>query len=203
MKASENGGSMQRLQTSQVGLAIPHDRCIFSNYIPILSPHTAHAATGPYATGDGMSQDAKPTNIAPYGSAYVGLLGAVVRRTSIPTIVGTDLLPVDYHHGPAWPTTLYYNPWSFAPVSVGITLPVGAGCDAALCVVYDAVSQGLVGKTMTPGQQFMNVTLAPDVAAVLVVFPAAAPLAFDASHGWLKAGGAVIDWAATGLPPGV
>jgi hypothetical protein len=125
------------------------------------------------------------------------MLAASVRRTSVGTIVGMDLLPIDYHHGPAWPTTLFYNP---AAVAVNVTVPLPlAVCASEPCTLYDAAAQTLIGSAAA-GQTAANVTLGADAAAVIVIYSSAAPLVFDSVHKWLMAGGAVIDWAAVGLP---
>lgn len=145
-------------------------------------------------------QDHLPTNLALYGSAYVGLLAALVRPTNDSAVPGFDLLATDYHHGPAWPTTLLFNPSAEAPVAVSLPVPPSCGgSGGGGCTFYDAVAQAVVARAPASAQS-VGVTVGADAAAVIVAFPTLAPLEFDAMHRWLVAGGAVVDWAASGLP---
>ena len=144
--------------------------------------------TGPYATGDGKSQDNMPTNLAVYGGAYVGLMAALVLPTADEGVAAFDARATDWWARDGYPTTLLYNGRG-APVETLLALPARS---AALFDVYDAVSQAVVARNVTPPS--VSVTLGPDEAAVLVAYPAGLPLVRDDAHNWLLAGGIVVDW---------
>ena len=144
--------------------------------------------TGPYATGDGKSQDKMPTNLAVYGGAYVGLMAALVLPTADEGVAAFDARATDWWARDGYPTTLLYNGRG-APVETLLALPARS---AALFDVYDAVSQAVVARNVTPPS--VSVTLGPDEAAVLVAYPAGLPLVRDDAHNWLLAGGIVVDW---------
>lgn len=146
--------------------------------------------TGPYATGDGKSQDDLPTNIAVYGGAYVGLLAAVVvYLENAPTGLGAfSLTATDWFSRPSYSTTLVYN-GAGAPVNVSFPLPPTGG----LFDVYDAVSQAIVASNVAPPT--LSISINGDTAVVLVVFPAGATITRDEEHNWLLANGIVIDWS--------
>jgi hypothetical protein len=42
----------------------------------------------------------------------VGILGGIIRETNVEKILQLDLLKTDYFHAEAYPTYLYYNPYS-------------------------------------------------------------------------------------------
>jgi hypothetical protein len=144
--------------------------------------------TGPYATGDGKSQAGMPTNLAVYGGAYVGLMSALV----LPSADGRgafDARATDWWAREGHATTLLYNGRA-APVDALLALPAAAAGQAF--DVYDAVAQAVVARGAAPPS--VRVRLGADAAAVLVAYPAGAPLERDEAHNWLLAGGRVIDW---------
>jgi hypothetical protein len=94
----------------------------------------------PCATGDPVAMKWGPeTDLGIYGSAYVGLLGALVQPTDVPEIPAFDLLATDFGHGPADPTWLLYNPHAEAR-TVTVALPAGR------CDLYDAVSDRILAR---------------------------------------------------------
>jgi len=141
--------------------------------------------TGPYATGDGKSQDHLPTNIAVYGGAYVGLMAALVVPLGAPGVAAFDLLATDAFHPAAAPTTLVYNGRAES-ATVALPLPGAGRFD-----VYDAVAQAWAARNASGAAA---VTLAPDAAAVFVAVAAGARVARDGAKGWLRAGGVVVDY---------
>jgi hypothetical protein len=119
-------------------------------------------AIQPYASGDPLSYGWGNTDLGLYGSAYVGILGGIVKTTNVEKILQLDLLKTDYYRSTAYPTYLYYNPYTSAQtldVNVG-TLPVD---------IYDTVSQGMVKVNVTGVTQ---VNIPADSAQVLVLAPA-------------------------------
>src|SRR5690242_3137055 len=47
-----------------------------------------------------------------YSSAPAGIFGGIISRTDDEKILGLDCLKTDYFHDRAYPTTLYFNPYS-------------------------------------------------------------------------------------------
>jgi hypothetical protein len=157
----------------------------------------ANNLTGPFATGDAKwPPGSVSTNLAVYGSAYTGMYAAVAPAevdSGVETVLGLDLLALDYYHLDAWSTVLYYNPGDSA-----VEITVARGGTRELPVnVYDAVSQAILFHNATGPLQ---VTLGGDSACVLVSYPSSSSLTYDATNGWLLAGGRTIDWASPGLP---
>ncbi len=114
----------------------------------------------PYATGDPVLMKWGPkTDIGIYGSAYVGMLGAIVQETDVLRILQLDCLATDFFHGKAYPTSLIYNPYPQAK-RVKIHMP-GVRTD-----LYDAVTDTLVN---TSGRGTVNIPA--DHAMVLVAVP--------------------------------
>ena len=121
----------------------------------------------PCATGDPVAMHWGPkTDLGLYGSSYVGMLGAIVRPTSVPRILQLDCLATDSFHDQAWPTFLCYNPYP-APRTFEFT----AG--ARLSDLYDAVTRQVVKRNV---RHKAKLTLPADSAALIIVVPAGSKL---------------------------
>lgn len=154
--------------------------------------------TGPYGTGDAKWGGA-PTNLALYGGAYVGLFGACVQPTDVPTVLAFALSPTDFWARPSYPSTLIFNPDAAA---VSVALPFFAGAAGASAFdIYDAVAQAFAARACGGAAAACRVNIAAKAAGVFVPIPAGAAITFDAKNAWLLADGVVIDFAASGLPP--
>jgi hypothetical protein len=121
----------------------------------------------PCATGDPVAMHWGPkTDFGLYGSGYVGLLGAIVRPTSVPRILQLDCLATDFFHDQAWPTFLCYNPYA-GPRTFEFT--VGAKPSD----LYDAVTRRFLKRSV---RHETKLTLPADSAALIVVAPAGGKL---------------------------
>lgn len=69
------------------------------------------ADEGPYAIGDQVKQGSSFTDICLYGSAWVGMLGAITDTTNIPGILKLDCNATDFFSSKEFPTFLLYNPY--------------------------------------------------------------------------------------------
>jgi hypothetical protein len=117
----------------------------------------------PCATGDPVAMNWGPkTDLGLYGSGYVGMLGALVRPTSVPRLLQLDCLATDFFRAKAWPTYLCYNPY---PEERAFEFAVGPRA----ADLYDAASHRFLMRSVR-GQT--TVTLPADSAAVIVVTPA-------------------------------
>ncbi|TWU28349.1 hypothetical protein [Bythopirellula polymerisocia] len=102
------------------------------------------------------------TDLGLYGSSHVGILGGIIRRTNVEAILQLDLLKTDYFHGKAYPTYLYYNPYSSNKV-----VEVDVGSDAK--DIYDAASDDFLQKNVCG---LVSFTIPNDAARIVVLTPA-------------------------------
>lgn len=105
-----------------------------------------------------------PSDFTLYGASHVGLLAAAVGQTSDDHILEIDCLATDFHHAPAYPTHLYFNPYAEAKqvaVDVG-NEPVD---------LYDLVTGGFIARSV---RGRVAIPLPADAVRVLVRTPAGA-----------------------------
>jgi len=143
--------------------------------------------TNLYACGDALRLGWAGTDYGIYGSAHVGLLGAIVAATSDPAILQLDLLATDYFKDPAYPTHLYYNPYT---TNATFVVDYGSGTNDLL----DIVSERFV-KTNCSGT--VTLTLPADGAAVVVAVPSGSALGTQANR--MYANGRVVDYQYAGI----
>jgi len=122
------------------------------------------------------------TDLGLYGSAHVGNLGGIIKPTNLEKILRLDLLKTDYFHGPAYPTFLYYNPYTM-PNSVELDL----GPEPK--DVYDAVSKEFVLRNVSGMAQII---ISPDTARVVALAPANGKLTHDGTHVLID--GVIVDY---------
>ena len=115
----------------------------------------------PYATGDAISGGWGMTNLALYGSSHVGIFGGIIDTTNIEAILKLDLLKTDYFHKDAYPSYLFYNPYTSDKT---ITINVGSESRD----IYDAVSN-LIIKSGVSGET--TITISADAAVIAVIIP--------------------------------
>ena len=90
------------------------------------NPHQPLIATGDNKTFrdpgyTGYSHQPDATNYALYGGVYMGVLGAIVKKTSIRGILQLNLCSTDTCASSAYPTYMFYNPYSqIKTVRVGV-----------------------------------------------------------------------------------
>lgn len=119
------------------------------------------AAEGPYAIGDQVKQFSSFTDICLYGSAWVGMLGAIIDTTDIPGILKINCNATDFYSSKELPCYLFYNPYKevkSVSLSVGVS-PVN---------VYDKVSKKYIAKNVVgnyhlklPGEEALTIALVP------------------------------------------
>jgi len=122
------------------------------------------------------------TDLGLYGSAHVGNLGGLIKPTNIEKILQLDLLKTDYFHPPAYPTFLYYNPYS-------VTKEVEVDVGASPTDIYDSVSRTF---PLRNARGKVNVTIPPDTARLLVLAPAAGRLTREGTHTLIN--GVLVDY---------
>ncbi len=146
-----------------------------------LHPRGNSNGPSPFATGDAMGGGG-PSNLCLYGGSHVGILAAIVHRTNVRKILRLNLLGTDYHHGKAYPTNLYFNPYA---LTKAVRIKFGAG----IYSLYDTVSHHFIARNISGST---TVRVQPQHAVVLVTIPAKQRL--DVHDGRLMAGDTVVDW---------
>ncbi|WP_264537083.1 hypothetical protein [Flavobacterium sp. N1736] len=72
----------------------------------------------PVAQGDGplwvLGENPKESQFSVYGSGHVGIFGSIIRETNVKGILQLNLLTTDFFSDKAYPTYLYYNPFTTA-----------------------------------------------------------------------------------------
>jgi hypothetical protein len=121
------------------------------------------AEMGPYAVGDQVKQYRSFTDICVYGSAWVGMLAAIVDTTNVKGILKLDCNKTDFYADRTIPSFLYYNPY-LEDKQVEIDLGT-----ENLVNVYDRVSRKNIFKNVQ-GKQ--HLTLPADGAVSLAIYPA-------------------------------
>lgn len=115
----------------------------------------------PYSTGDALNGGWAATNLSLYSSGSIGYLGAIIEKTNVDKILKINVLATDFYKAAAYPTYLYFNPYS---VSKTVKLQTGNNP----VDVYDALTEtfllqnasGEIDLTLPAGQARL-VTLCP------------------------------------------
>lgn len=98
------------------------------------------ATEGPYAIGDQVKTMSSATDICLYGSAWVGMLAAIVDTTDVEGILQLDCNATDFYSARKFPTYLVFNPY-FENKTVTLNLNVADPVD-----MYDLVSKQYLKK---------------------------------------------------------
>ncbi len=155
-----------------------------SLYVDEIYIMTRNYNVQPYASGDPLTWGWGDTDLGLYGSAYAGILGGIVSTTNVEKILELDLLKTDYYRPPAYPTSLYYNPYSEPKV---VTKNVGTD----LVDLYDTVSHRYLAANVSGDVDF---TIQADSAVVIVTIPAGAIVTLDQTKRSFN--GIVVDYRA-------
>ncbi|MGD9489094.1 MAG: LamG-like jellyroll fold domain-containing protein [Calditrichaceae bacterium] len=153
-----------------------------NSYIAHEALRQSEFAASPYATGDAISGGWGKTNLALYGSSHVGIAGGIIDTTEIPMILKLDLLKTDYFHQSAYPSFLFYNPYSEEKT---VTLDVGA----ETADLYDAVSNRFIQYSVS-GQT--NLAIPANQAIITVIVPAGGQLTYELDK--MLVNGVVVDF---------
>lgn len=141
------------------------------------------ADKGPYAIGDQVKTMSSATDICLYGSAWVGMLAAIVDTTNVEAILQLDCNATDFFSPRKFPTYLLFNPYYESRV---VTLNIDSPHNVD---IYDLVTKQFIKRNCT-GK--VDVTLQPDNSSVLVYIPSNAKI--SRKGGKLYANGAVVDY---------
>jgi len=121
---------------------------------------------GPVAQGDGPlwvpGKNPQESQFSVYGSGHVGIFGSIIRATNVTGVLQLNLLATDFYHDKAYPSFLYYNPYSSNKTIVFKTEP-GKKAD-----LYNTVTGKFIARNVSSSAA---ISLSPQGAAVIVCVP--------------------------------
>ena len=142
---------------------VSHDRLTVDSIFVL-----TESAVSPYGMGDGLSGypwgvsgKGMTTDLGLYGSSHVGYLAAIVSPTNVEGILQLDCLATDFFRAPAYPTYLYYNPYTTAK---DVQIDVGASPRD----LYDALGNQFLKSGVNGTATF---SVPADSALLLVLTP--------------------------------
>ena len=153
-----------------------------NSYIGHEALRQSQNGNSPYATGDAISGGWGMTNLALYGSSHVGILGGIIDTTNVQMILQLDLLKTDYFHKDAFPSYLYYNPYSSEK---SVNIDVGSGMHD----IYNAVTNTIIKSAVT-GET--SIIIPADGAVIAVIIPAGSTIIYDLDKAFVN--GVIIDY---------
>jgi len=140
------------------------------------------ANNSPYATGDAISGGWANTNLSLYSSSHVGYLASLIDTTNIDKILKIDLLKTDFFHSPAYPTYLFYNPYS---VDKTVTINIISGS----CDVYNSITRTFILNNVSGNTSF---SIPADGVVVAVLIPTGSTITYSGNK--TLANNVVIDF---------
>ncbi|HEX2868291.1 MAG TPA: LamG-like jellyroll fold domain-containing protein [Ignavibacteriales bacterium] len=136
----------------------------------------------PFATGDAISGGWGKTTLSLYSSSHVGIFAGIIDTTNVKGILRLDLLKTDYFHKDAYPSYLYYNPYT-SDQTVVMELENGTHD------IYDAVSGSYIKKGVTGSTE---ITIPADGAVIAVITPAGGTVTYEEDK--MLVNGVVVDF---------
>ena len=152
------------------------------------SSYKAHEnLKGPVAQGDGplwvAGKNPEESQFSVYGSAHVGIFGSIIRATNVSGILQLNLLATDFYHDKAYPSFLYYNPYTTSKI-VSIKIEQDGKVD-----LYNTVSGNFIARNVSSSAQ---IKLSPLNAAVIVCVPSGGKVTYAGKK--MLVNGIVVDY---------
>jgi hypothetical protein len=141
-----------------------------------------NSSVSPYATGDAEKGGWGLTNLALYGSSHVGILGAIIDTTNVPGILRLDALKTDYFHDSAYPTYLYYNPYSSDKLVI-------VDLESGVYDIYDVISKSFL---IHGASGVISITVPANSAVLAVITPNGGVQTYN--NDMLLINGVVVDY---------
>jgi hypothetical protein len=142
---------------------------------------------GPVAQGDGPlwvpGKNPEVSQFSVYGSAHVGIFGSIIRTTEVEGILQLNLLATDFFHDKAYPSFLYYNPYT-EKKTVSIKINDGKKVD-----LYNTVTASFIARNVSSSAE---INLSPKSAAVIICVPSNGKVTYEG--GRMLVNGVVIDY---------
>ncbi len=139
----------------------------------------------PVSTGDALKGGWAGTNLSLYSTSSIGYLGAILSTTDVDKILKIDLLKTDFFHDTAYPSFLYFNPYT---TSKSVTLDVGPDAKD----IYDVLTETFLATNVS-GQAQLNIPA--NQAISIVVAPANGAVSYDKNK--MLIDGVVVDYRQT------
>ncbi len=144
---------------------------------------------GPVAQGDGplwvLGQNPQQSQLSVYGSGHVGIFGSIIEKTDVDGILKLNLLATDFFRDKAYPSFLYYNPYTEVKT---VTVNLGKGKKVSL---YNTVSGAFVSKNVSG---VVKIKLPAKGAASIVIVPAGGKISYKG--GKMLVSGITVDYHA-------
>ena len=142
---------------------------------------------GPVAQGDGplwvLNKNPEVSQFSVYGSAHVGIFGSIIRTTEVEGILQLNLLATDFFHDKAYPSFLYYNPYS---EKKSITIKINDGKRVDL---YNTVTGSFIARNVSFST---DINLSPKSAAVIICVPTDGKVTYKGKK--MLVNGVVVDY---------
>ena len=142
---------------------------------------------GPVAQGDGPlwvpGKNPEVSQFSVYGSAHVGIFGSIIRTTEVEGILQLNLLATDFYHDKAYPSFLYYNPYT-EKKTISIKVADGKKVD-----LYNTVTGSFIARNISSSAE---INLLPKNAAVIVCVPSKGKITYEGKK--MLVNGVVIDF---------
>ncbi|MDD2197444.1 MAG: hypothetical protein PHE03_06480 [Bacteroidales bacterium] len=139
----------------------------------------------PVALGDGplwVEGNPDVSQFSIYGSAHVGIFGAIVHKTNVDLILRLDCLATDFHRDSAYPTYLIFNPYDQ-------TMEVDYFYQGEPIYLFDIISHSTVAKNIT-GK--ISLSIPAQSARLVVEIPEG--LKLEKRNGVYKAGDVIVSY---------
>ena len=138
----------------------------------------------PVAQGDGPKwvpgKNPNVSQYSVYGSGHVGIFGSIVKETNIKGILELDVLATDFYRDKAYPTHLYYNPYTS-------TKSIRIRCDR-MTDLYDLVTHTYIAKKI---KGYTDLSIQGMSSAIIVSIPSGNKT--SRSKNQLSSAGIIID----------
>ncbi|MEO5650477.1 MAG: hypothetical protein ABIR03_11220 [Ginsengibacter sp.] len=142
---------------------------------------------GPVAQGDGPlwvpGKNPEVSQFSVYGSAHVGIFGSIIRNTEVEGILQLNLLATDFFHDEAYPSFLYYNPFT-EEKTISIKMNNEQKVD-----LYNTVTGSFIAHNVSSSAEM---TLSPKTAAVIICVPAGGKISYVKNK--MLVDGIVVDY---------
>ena len=144
----------------------------------------------PVAQGDGPlwvpNENPKESQLSVYGSGHVGIFGSIIRTTNVEGILQLNVLATDFYHDKAYPTFLYYNPYT---TTKKVVIKIASSKKVDL---YDTVSGHFVARNVSAST---TIKISPVNSAVIVCIPSGGKTSYKGSK--MLVNGIVVDYMFT------
>lgn len=141
----------------------------------------------PVAQGDGPlwvpGKNPEESQLSVYGSGHVGIFGSIIRPTNVKGILQLNLLATDFYRDKAYPSFLYYNPYT---TSKTVSVKIGKAKKVNL---YNTVTGSFVAKNVSVSA---NIKITGLNSAIIVILPSNGKITYSGSK--MLVDGVVVDY---------